>query len=135
MKLEKVLFKMSFTETLILSLFFFGIFNGFILLFMVLTGRTGFLLYDNAWIIQVFFPFMYSIIQTSINRNGILKISGYNDLLSLVKKIENLVFKKGYIPTEPKKQILQLQNRIRSTLHLSGRQNETGFLIFFSEKI
>lgn len=84
---EKVLFKMSFTETLILSMFFFAILNGVILLFSFLTGRTGFLLYDNAWIIQVFFSFMYSIIQTSINRNGILKISDYNDLLSLVKKM------------------------------------------------
>ena len=95
MKLEKTLFKISIKETLILSIFFFFLLNGFVFLISLLTGKPRFLFYDTAWILQIIFPFVYSIIQTSINRNGVLKITEYDDITNLVQHIEPLFFKKG----------------------------------------
>jgi len=97
MKFEKTLFKVSVKETLILSVFFFLILNGLIFLITVLQGNPRFLFYDTAWIIQIIFPFFYTIIQTSINRNGVLKVTGYYDSTVLMQQIETLILKKGYI--------------------------------------
>jgi hypothetical protein len=97
MKFEKTLFKVSVKETLMLSVFFFLILNGFIFIITVLQGDPRFLFYDTAWIIQIIFPFFYTIIQTSINRNGVLKVTGYYDSTVLMQQIETLILKKGYI--------------------------------------
>jgi hypothetical protein len=97
MKLEKTLFKISIKETLILSIFFFFLLNGFVFLISLITGKPRFLLYDTAWILQIIFPFVYSTIQTSINRNGVLKITEYDDITNLVQHIESLFLKQGYI--------------------------------------
>lgn len=96
MKFEKTFFKISVKETLILSVFFFSILNGLIFLITLLQGNPRFLLYDAAWIIQIIFPLLYVIIQTSINRNGVLKVTGYNDSTMLRQKLETLILKKGY---------------------------------------
>lgn len=97
MKFEKSFFKISVKETLILSVLFFLILNGLIFLITVLQGNPRFLLYDTAWIIQIIFPFLYVIMQTSINRNGVLKVTGFGDATMLVQKLETLILKKGYI--------------------------------------
>jgi hypothetical protein len=136
MKSEKVLFKMSVTETLLLLVFFLTIFNGFVFVLSLLIGRPGFLLYDSAWIPQIFFPVLYSIIQTSINRNGVLKISDYNDLPSLLQKIESLVLKKGYISADPP--VIDLTSIDSNSLGLAYiRKTKWGrfFNYFFREDI
>ena len=61
--------------------------NGVILLFLLATGNPRFLLYDTAWILQIFFPVVYAVFQSSINRNGILKLTDYQDLMKLTKQI------------------------------------------------
>ena len=40
---------------------------------------------------------MYSIMQTSINIDGILRITDYDDSTTLMQQIEPLVLKMGYI--------------------------------------
>ena len=97
MKFEKTLFKVSVKETIIFSIFLFVLLNGIIFLFSLVIGKPGFLLYDTAWILQIVFPFVYSIMQTSINRNGVLKITDHDDSATLMQKIEPLILKKGYI--------------------------------------
>ncbi len=77
MNFEKVLFKMSVTDTIILFLFFFLTLNGFIFLMSLVQGNPRFLFYDTAWIIQVVFPFGYVFLLNSINRNGVLKITDF----------------------------------------------------------
>ena len=97
MKLEKTLFKISISETIILSLFLFVVLNGVIFLFSVVIGKPSYSITDSGWISQIVFPFVYSIIQTSINRNGVLKLTEFGDLATLTKQIESLLLKKGYI--------------------------------------
>lgn len=102
MKIERTLFKISISETIILSIFLLVVLNGVIFLFSVVIGKPNLLIYDTAWISQIVFPILYSIMQTSINRNGVLKITDYNNLTTLTKQIESLILKKGYIAVNSK---------------------------------
>lgn len=102
MKLEKTLLRVSVSETIILSIFLLVAFNSVIFLFSVAIGKPKLLIYDSAWISQIAFPILYSIMQTSVNRNGVLKITDYNDLTKLTKQIEFLILRKGYIAVDSK---------------------------------
>ncbi len=51
------------------------------------------MVYDTSWIIQFGFPILFSIIWTSINRNGFLRISEFNDSTLLTAKIESIMTK------------------------------------------
>ncbi len=97
MKLEKTLFKISISETIILSVFLLVVLNGVIFLFSVVIGKPSFSIMDSGWITQIVFPFVYSIIQTSINRNGVLKLTEFADSETLTRQIESLILKKGYV--------------------------------------
>jgi hypothetical protein len=97
MKFEKTLFKMSFIETIKLSVLLLFVLNGFIFLISYFQGNPRFIFYDSAWITQIFFPIVYSIILTSINRNGVLRVADYDDLTTLMQQIEHLTLKRGYI--------------------------------------
>jgi len=97
MKFERTLFKISILETIVLSIFMFVALNGVIFLISLFTGKPRFMFYDTAWILQIIFPFVYATIQTSINRNGVLKLSEYSDLEALTSQIESFFLKKGYI--------------------------------------
>ncbi len=102
MKLERTLFKISISETIILSIFMLTVLNGVIFLFLLATGSPRFLLYDTAWILQIVFPIVYAVFQSLINRNGVLKLTYYQDLIKLTKQIESLLFNKGYIVIDSK---------------------------------
>ena len=102
MKLERTLFKISISETIILSIFMLTVLNGVIFLFSFVTGNPRFLLYDTAWIFQIVFPIVYAVFQSLINRNGVLKLTYYQDLIKLTKQIESLLFNKGYIVIDSK---------------------------------
>ena len=102
MKLERTFLRVSISETIILSMFLLVVFNFVIFLFSVVIGKPKLLIYDSAWISQIGFPILYSIMQTSINRNGVLKVTDYNDLAKLTKQIESLILGKGYIAVDSK---------------------------------
>ena len=70
------------------------LFNGLIFTFTLVTGNPRLLIYDTSWILQFVFPILYSIIWTSINRNGFLKISEFNDSTQLIARIEPLMAKR-----------------------------------------
>jgi len=97
MKLERTIFKMSILDTIILSTFFLVVLNAAILLFSVLIGRQGFFIKDSGWLSQIVFPVLYSIIQTSINRNAELKLTEFANSETLTRQIELLLLKKGYV--------------------------------------
>ena len=102
MKLERTLFKISISEIILLSIFMIVGLNGVIFLISLLTGKTRFMFYDTAWILQIVFPFVFAIIQTSINRNGVLKLTEYRDIETLTRQIESFFLKKGYIAIDSK---------------------------------
>ena len=97
MKTERTASKISILDTIYLSVFMIVVFNGVIFLFFVIIGEPGFFIMDYMWISQFVFPVLYSIIQTSINRNGVLKVTAFDDQEALIKMIESQLISKSYI--------------------------------------
>jgi hypothetical protein len=96
MKIEKTFYKISLQETFLLLGLMLILFNGLIFTYTLITGNPRLLIYDSSWILQFVFPILYSISMTSINRNGVLKITSFNNATALIEKIELLV-RKRYI--------------------------------------
>lgn len=94
MKTEKTFYKVSIQETFLLMGFMLILFNGLIFTFTLVTGNPRLLIYNTSWILQFVFPILYSIIWTSINRNGFLKISEFNNSTQLIARIETLMAKR-----------------------------------------
>ena len=94
MKIERNLMKMSLLDTLLYFVLLFVFINGIIFLFtIIITGEPKIFISDGSWISQLLFPFLYSVIQTSINRNGVMKITDYSDLDYLKEQIEKSIIK------------------------------------------
>ena len=96
MKFERTLFKISISETLLLGAFYLVVLNVFVLVIALLSGRPFITFIQKSWILLVIYPLLLPILQTSINRNGILKVNGIVDLTVALKKIDVLLLKKGY---------------------------------------
>lgn len=59
------------------------------------------MIYDSSWIIQLALPLLISIVQVSTySRSAVLLLSEYNDSSTLIKKIESILLKKGYIKVD-----------------------------------
>lgn len=95
MKTERNLLKMSLLDTLLYFILLFVFINGIIVLFTIIAGKPRLFIHDSSWISQLLFPVIYSVIQTSINRNGILKITDYSNLNYLKEQIEKSIAKNG----------------------------------------
>ena len=119
MKLERTLFKISISETIILSVFMLTILNGVIFLFLLATGKPGFLLFKTAWILQIVFPIIYAISQSSVNRNGVLRLTDFYDLMKLTKQIESHIINKGYIVIDSKTEYLKYVRKTKMSRFLN----------------
>ena len=119
MKLERTLFKISISETIILSVFMLTILNGVIFLFLLATGKPGFLLFKTAWILQIVFPIIYAISQSSVNRNGVLRLTDFYDLMKLTKQIESHIINKGYIVIDSKTEDLKYVRKTKMSRFLN----------------
>lgn len=96
MKIEKSLFKISISETIIFLLFCLVSLNAIIAVTSVLIGKPGFVLSETGWISQLVFPAVYAIMYTSINRNGVLHLTEFDDAGTVTRQIESILLKKGY---------------------------------------
>lgn len=114
MKTERKLFKMSLLDTLLYFILLFVILNGIIALLTINIGRPGAFIHDSSWISQLLFPFLYSVIQNSVNRNGVLKITDYSDVNYLKEQIENSIAKNGLhrINSEPDSYIYKRKTKL-----------------------
>ena len=96
MKFERTLFKISIKETLLLAIFYIVVLIFFVLVISMIVGRPFITFVQKSWILLVVYPLLLPILQTSIDRNGVLKFDGLNDLPEALKKIDLLLKKKGY---------------------------------------
>ncbi|GEM_PF-2129616 len=96
MKFERTLFKISIKETILFAVFYLIVLNFFVLVISIIAGRPFITFVQRSWILLVVYPLLLPILQTSINRNGILKVNGIVDLPEALKKIDFLILKKGY---------------------------------------
>ena len=96
MKFERILFKISIKETVLLAVFYIVVLNFFVLVISMIAGRPFITFVQKSWILLVVYPLLLPILQTSIDRNGVLKFDGLNDLPEVLTKIDLLLKKKGY---------------------------------------
>jgi hypothetical protein len=96
MKIERSLFQISISETVLLSLFYLIVINAFVLLIAVIAEKSYFTLIQRSWIMMVIYPLVLPILQTAVNRNGVLSVKGLNDLTEPLKKIDTLLVTKSY---------------------------------------
>lgn len=97
METERTSFKGSLLETFLYFGLVFVLLNGTTFMYTLIMGDPRLLVFNYSWIIQIGIPFVSSIIYTLINRNGVLKITDYNDLTPITTQIESLIFRNGYI--------------------------------------
>ena len=96
MKFERTLIKISIKETLLLAVFYIVVLNFFVLVISMIAGRPFITFVQRSWILLVVYPLLLPILQTAIDRNGVLKVEGLKDLPEALKKIDLLLSKKGY---------------------------------------
>lgn len=94
MHIEKKLLKFSLTDAIRHFALLFMLLNGPISLFTVIQGNPRFLTHDSSWIMQILFPVVYSLIWTSVNRNGILKLTECNEPQAILKQIDSSLKRK-----------------------------------------
>ncbi|MDY0201672.1 MAG: hypothetical protein RBR40_11870 [Tenuifilaceae bacterium] len=97
MKTDRVLFKLLPLETFSYFVLMVILLNIPLILITLIIGTPRILIYDSSWILQFAFPLLYSIIWTSINRNGVLKLTLFNDSKTLEEKLESFLLKRGYV--------------------------------------
>lgn len=97
MQFEKKLYKMSLVETYLYFTLMFILFNGFFFIVSLFEGKPRFFAYEGSWILQIVFPVAYSLIQTAINRNGVLKITESEDSSLLAEKTAIYLAGRGYV--------------------------------------
>ncbi len=103
MKVEKSLFRISLVALFQNFLMIAIPLNVILFVFTFLSGEPRSMIYDSSWIIQLALPLLISIVQVSTySRNGVLLLSEYNDSSTLMKKIESILLKKGYIKVDSK---------------------------------
>jgi len=96
MKIEKRFFKVSVAEMMGMILFGLLLVNGIVFLFAVLTGASFISVFKNTWLISIFYPVGHGVIQSLINKNGIMIISQFDDLDSLKERLEYSAGRIGY---------------------------------------
>ena len=97
MKTEKKLKSVSLPEMAIISLTLLLLFNGLAYLIFTIFFKMSFTeLFAKTWIILIFIPLIQGIIQSSINRNGILTIDSKDKTNVVLVKIEKLLNQREY---------------------------------------
>jgi hypothetical protein len=94
MKVDRELFNVSFRDIFWYFFFQFVLINSFAFGYSVIKGTPTFLLYDAALLIQVVFAIVNAVLIGMINRNGMLRISGYSDIDFIKDKIECVMMMK-----------------------------------------
>lgn len=106
MQFEKKLFKMSLVETYLYFTLMFIMYNGIFFIISLFEGKPRFLAYEGSWILQFVFPVFYAVIQTAINRNGLLKIAEFQDSSLLAEKTDIYLAGRGYVGTKTGEQTI-----------------------------
>lgn len=126
MQFEKKIFKLSLVEPFLYFILMFVLINLAFFMFSLIEGNPRFFAYDSSYIIQIVFPVFYVVILTSINRNGVLEVTEFQDSVILTNKVDVYLKRRGYIG-------IDTENRITKYV----RKNKWGRMLnfFFRENI
>lgn len=96
MKVEKKLLKVSVRDAIIMTLFTLVLVNGLGYLISLVLGISFLTLFSNTWILFIGYPVAHGIIQSRINRKGVLIISDFDDFSSILQEIEYIAGRINY---------------------------------------
>ncbi len=96
MKIEKKINKISISELIKLMLFMFVLSYGLFFLLLILTGKTIYHIKYTTGGFLIINAIISAVIQTSINRNSILKLTDFDNPTNTIKNLESIILKSGY---------------------------------------
>ena len=100
MKTEKKLYKVSFFEMIKFTFFIILLVNGVTYLFTLLIGASYMSIFNSTWPILLGYPLAHGVIQSLINRNGVLIINEFEDPELLEKQITYIAGRISYKITD-----------------------------------
>lgn len=132
MIIEKNFYNVNLTEMTVLVIFGLGVINGIVFLFSMLTGVKFVAVFSNTWPISIGYPLVHGVIQSLLNRNGVMSIRKFDDPESLREQIEHSARRIGYIITEKGNGHLKFNRRTKAGrgLNLLFRED---FRVTFSD--
>jgi hypothetical protein len=96
MKIKKKLFSVSIPEMIKLILFILLLVNVLAFIYALMLGESFLSIFQSAWIILIGYPIAHGVIQTRLNRNGVLIVSQFDNADLLKKEIEYIAGRIGY---------------------------------------
>lgn len=96
MKIEKSYFKVSLKEMAAMIFFALLLVNGIMFLFSLLIGISFTSVFQSTWFISIVYPVGHGVIQSIINKNGVMVLSQFDDLDSLREQLEHSAGRIGY---------------------------------------
>lgn len=96
MKIEKSYFKVSLAEMAGMIFFALLLVNGIVFLFALLIGASFTSVFQSTWFISIVYPVGHGVIQSMINKNGVMVLSQFDDLDSLREQLEHSAGRIGY---------------------------------------
>jgi hypothetical protein len=96
MEIKKKMYGTSVSEMIKLTLFILFIVNVLAFIYALLLGESFTAIFRSAWIILIGYPVAHGLIQTRINRNGVLILTQYDGSDLLKKEIKHIAERIGY---------------------------------------
>lgn len=88
--------RISVRDTVVMTLFTLVLVNGLAYLISLVLGISFLTLFSNAWILFIGYPIAHGIIQSRINRKGVLTIRDFDDFDSILLEIEYIAGRINY---------------------------------------
>ncbi len=107
-------FGVNLAEMAALIVFGLIVINGIIFLFSIIAGARFLEVFKSTWLISLGYPVLHGIIQSYINRNGVMTITEFDDPVSLTEEIEHSAGRIGYKITKKDNGNLRFNRRSKS---------------------
>lgn len=132
MKIKKKLFSVSIPEMIKLILFILLLVNVLAYIYALMLGESYLSIFQSAWIILIGYPIAHGVIQSRLNRNGVLIVSQFENADLLKKEIEYIAGRIGYEVTSRDDKIVNF-NRLTGVSKFLNRLYREDFSVVSSE--
>jgi hypothetical protein len=113
MRIEKKLFGTSFSEMILLTLFILVLVNVLAVIASFITGIPYLQILSIGWFLLVVYPIGHGVIQSIMDKNGMLKISEFEDFNILKKELKTISRRINYQQTESDDRVLKFNRRTK----------------------
>ena len=127
MEIEKKYFGISYSEMVVLILFILLFVNVLALLASLIIGISYLQILSTGWFLFLVYPVAHGVIQSVIDKNGVLIISGYDDFQALKRELKTISRRISYQVTERHDNVFKFNRstRLGRMLNLFFREDFT----------